>query len=122
MPVLSGAGERRLERRFDRPRRFHRILGAADRPSNDKNAGAIIPRLSRRDDALLIADRAARRAQTGDDEEAVLPLLMNLADLFARADDAVEPGRVRECGQSHDLVGVTDAYSAWYPVTLGGSS
>src|SRR5690606_11732398 len=64
------------------------------------------------------ADRAARRAQTGDDEEAVLPLLMNLADLFARADDAVEPGRVREVGQSHDLVVGTAAHAGAGQVTF----
>src|SRR5690554_185715 len=97
-------GSCRLKRRFDRARRRHRILRAADRPPNDEDAGSVVPRLARRDNPLLIANRAAGWAQAGDDEEAFFPLLVHFADFLARANDAVEAGGLRQFGKPHHLV------------------
>ncbi len=54
---------RSSKRRLDRPRCRDRLLGAADRATYHEHAGAVVARLARGDDALLVAVGAAAEAQ-----------------------------------------------------------
>src|SRR5690606_10704729 len=93
-----------LERGLDRPCRRDRIFRAADRAADDEHAGAVVAGLAGGDDTLLIADGAACEAQAGDDEEAILPLLSNLAYFLAGTDETVEARGVCQFGEAHDLI------------------
>src|SRR3546814_2443398 len=83
----------------------------ADRAADDEDRSAVRHRLRRCDDAFLVAGRAVRGADAGDDEIAAGPRLSRRFHFLARADDAVEPGFARERGEADDLIvrGAADA-------------
>ena len=92
------------KRRLDLPRRDRRIVRFRNRPPDHQHAGACIARSARRYDPFLVAHRAARGAQAGDDEEALLPALVHFAHLVAGADNSVEPRILRQIGEAQHLV------------------
>ena len=98
------AGGNGLECGFNRAGSRNRIVCPADRTANDQNAGAIIARLTRGDDALLIADLGIRGAQSGHNEIAIMPLLMDRPDFMARTDNPVETGCMSQIGKPQRLI------------------
>ena len=66
-----------LKRCLDHPRRSNRVFGAAYRTPDNQHAGTVVARLTRGDDALLIADTVFGHAQSRDDEKSVLPLIVH---------------------------------------------
>ena len=71
--ILASAGMCDSARRDVARSPARRVGGAGDRAADDQDRGAVVERLARRHDALLVGDVGAGRADAGNDEEAVRP-------------------------------------------------
>ncbi len=70
-----------LQGRLDCAGGSDRILGAGDRATDYEHAGTVVASSTRGDDALLVTARMFGQANSRNDEEAALPLLVDRSDL-----------------------------------------